>query len=270
MTDRPVAVVTGASSGIGGATARALARSGFAVVLGARRVDRCARIAAEIDGTAVRLDVTDQESVDAFAAAVPDCRVLVNNAGGAHGLEPVAEADVEAWRWMFETNVLGSLRMTKALLPALIASGDGHVVTVTPRPGPTATPPDEPDRRARIGAEKRSDALVGRPVLVRRVAGRVPLDGLGHPLLGVTQDLRGLRLPVTDVAGRDLLGQRFGPGRGLLVEVGAGAVVRRGHDRPVPAGPVRHARRAVRGPRGPSTGPRRASSPRCRRRAPRA
>ncbi|HET6392071.1 MAG TPA: SDR family oxidoreductase, partial [Blastococcus sp.] len=131
MTDRPVAVVTGASSGIGAATARALATAGFAVVLGARRVDRCAHIAAEIDGIAVRLDVTDQESVDAFAAAVPDCRLLVNNAGGAHGLEPVAEADVEAWRWMFETNVLGTLRMTKALLPALVASGDGHVVTVT-------------------------------------------------------------------------------------------------------------------------------------------
>src|SRR5919107_4861677 len=131
MTDRPVAVVTGASSGIGAASARALAASGFAVVLGARRVDRCAAIAAEIDGTALRLDVTDQESVDAFVAAVPDCRVLVNNAGGAKGLEPVAEADIEAWRWMFETNVLGTLRMTKALLPALVASGDGHVVTVT-------------------------------------------------------------------------------------------------------------------------------------------
>jgi NADP-dependent 3-hydroxy acid dehydrogenase YdfG len=130
-TDRPVAVVTGASSGIGAATARALAASGFAVVLGARRVDRCAAVAAEVDGTALRLDVTDQDSVDAFVAAVPDCRVLVNNAGGAKGLEPVAEADVEAWRWMFETNVLGTLRMTRALLPALVASGDGHVVTVT-------------------------------------------------------------------------------------------------------------------------------------------
>ncbi len=129
--DRPVAVVTGASSGIGAATARALASAGFAVVLGARRVDRCAALAAEIDGTALRLDVTDQDSVDAFVAAVPDCRVLVNNAGGAKGLEPVAEADVEAWRWMFETNVLGTLRMTRALLPALVASGDGHVVTVT-------------------------------------------------------------------------------------------------------------------------------------------
>jgi NADP-dependent 3-hydroxy acid dehydrogenase YdfG len=130
-TDRPVAVVTGASSGIGAATARALAASGFTVVLGARRLDRCAAIAGEIDGIALRLDVTDQESVEAFAAAVPTCRLLVNNAGGARGLEPVAEADVEAWRWMFETNVLGTLRMTKALLPALLASGDGHVVTVT-------------------------------------------------------------------------------------------------------------------------------------------
>lgn len=129
--DRPVAVVTGASSGIGAATARALAGAGFAVVLGARRVDRCAALAAEIDGTALRLDVTDQESVDALAAAVPECRLLVNNAGGAHGLEPVAESDVDDWRWMFETNVLGTLRMTKALLPALVASGDGHVVTVT-------------------------------------------------------------------------------------------------------------------------------------------
>ncbi|MGI9003257.1 MAG: SDR family NAD(P)-dependent oxidoreductase [Pseudonocardia sp.] len=129
--DRPTAVVTGASSGIGAASARALAEAGFHVVLGARRVDRCAEIAAGIDGTAVRLDVTDAESVAAFAAAVPDCRLLVNNAGGAKGLEPVAEADEEAWRWMYETNVIGTLRVTKALLPALIASGDGHIVTVT-------------------------------------------------------------------------------------------------------------------------------------------
>ncbi|GAA3219671.1 SDR family oxidoreductase [Pseudonocardia petroleophila] len=131
MSTPPVAVVTGASSGIGAATARALAAAGFHVVLGARRVDRCAEIAKEIDGTAVRLDVTDAESVSAFAAAVPECRLLVNNAGGAKGLEPVAEADEDAWRWMFETNVLGTLRVTKALLPALLASGDGHIVTVT-------------------------------------------------------------------------------------------------------------------------------------------
>lgn len=130
-TDRPTAVVTGASSGIGAATARALAAVGFRVVLGARRVDRCAQIAAEIGGTAVRLDVTDPDSVTAFAAGVPSCRLLVNNAGGAKGLEPVAQADEQAWRWMYDTNVLGTLRVTKALLPALLASGDGHIVTVT-------------------------------------------------------------------------------------------------------------------------------------------
>ena len=127
----PTAVVTGASSGIGAATARALSAAGFHVVLGARRTDRLAKVAAEIDGTAVRLDVTDPESVSAFAAAVPECRLLVNNAGGAKGLEPVAEADEDDWRWMFETNVIGTLRVTKALLPALLASGDGHIVTVT-------------------------------------------------------------------------------------------------------------------------------------------
>jgi NADP-dependent 3-hydroxy acid dehydrogenase YdfG len=131
MTDRPTAVVTGASSGIGEATARALAKAGFSVVLGARRLDRCAEIAAEIGGIAVRLDVTDPESVESFAAAVPECRLLVNNAGGAKGLAPVAEADEDDWRWMFETNVIGTLRVTKALLPALLASGDGHIVTVT-------------------------------------------------------------------------------------------------------------------------------------------
>jgi NADP-dependent 3-hydroxy acid dehydrogenase YdfG len=131
MTDHPTAVVTGASSGIGAATARALAKAGFHVVLGARRLDRCAEIAAEIGGLAIRLDVTDAESVEAFAAAVPDCRLLVNNAGGAKGLEPVAQADEDAWRWMFETNVIGTLRVTKALLPALLASGDGHIITVT-------------------------------------------------------------------------------------------------------------------------------------------
>ena len=131
MTDRLTAVVTGASSGIGAATARALAKAGFHVVLGARRLERCAEIAAEIDGTAAALDVTDLDSVAAFAAAIPEATLLVNNAGGAKGLEPVAEADEEDWRWMYETNVIGTLRVTKALLPALLASGDGHIVTVT-------------------------------------------------------------------------------------------------------------------------------------------
>jgi NADP-dependent 3-hydroxy acid dehydrogenase YdfG len=131
MSDRPTAVVTGASSGIGAATAHALAGAGFHVVLGARRLDRCEKIAAEIGGTALPLDVTDAESVAEFAAAVPEARVLINNAGGAKGMSPVADADEDDWRWMFETNVMGTLRVTKALLPTLIASGDGHIVTVT-------------------------------------------------------------------------------------------------------------------------------------------
>lgn len=131
MTDRPTAVVTGASSGIGAATARALAGAGFHVVLGARRVDRLEAVAKEIDGTALRLDVTDKESAAAFVEAVPQCRLLVNNAGGAKGLEPVAEADEDDWRWMFEANVIGTLRLTQGLLPKLRASGDGHIITVT-------------------------------------------------------------------------------------------------------------------------------------------
>jgi len=126
-----VAAITGASSGIGEATARALAGDGFEVVLGARRIERLERIAAEVGGEAVALDVTDPASVAAFAERLPRCDVLVNNAGGALGLEPLAESDEEKWRTMYESNVLGTMRVTKALLPRLIESGDGHVVSVT-------------------------------------------------------------------------------------------------------------------------------------------
>jgi NADP-dependent 3-hydroxy acid dehydrogenase YdfG len=125
------AVVTGASSGIGAATARALAGDGHRVVLGARRLERLESLAAEIGGEAIRLDVADPDSVAAFAAAVPECSVLVNNAGGALGLEALGEADEELWRRMYEANVLGTMRMTQALLPRLIESGNGHVVGVT-------------------------------------------------------------------------------------------------------------------------------------------
>ncbi|QIS06474.1 SDR family NAD(P)-dependent oxidoreductase [Nocardia brasiliensis] len=125
------AVVTGASSGIGEATARELAKQGYHVVLGARRLDRLHRIADEIGGTALELDVTSDESVRAFTDAIDRADVLVNNAGGAKGLATVADADLDDWRWMWETNVLGTLRLTKALLPKLIASGDGLIVTIT-------------------------------------------------------------------------------------------------------------------------------------------
>jgi NADP-dependent 3-hydroxy acid dehydrogenase YdfG len=125
------AIVTGASSGIGAATARHLTKAGFRVVLGARRMDRLTELAAATDGVALPLDVTDPASVAEFVEAAGPCRVLVNNAGGAMGLAPVASADEDHWRWMWETNVMGTLRMTKALLPALTDSGDGHVVTIT-------------------------------------------------------------------------------------------------------------------------------------------
>jgi NADP-dependent 3-hydroxy acid dehydrogenase YdfG len=128
MTSRRTAVVTGASSGIGEATARRLAVEGFDVVVAARRRDRLDAIAAEIGAIAYTLDVTLPDSVEAFAGALTTCDVLVNNAGGARGLTPVGESDDEQWRWMYETNVIGMMRVTKALLPLIIGGGNGHIV----------------------------------------------------------------------------------------------------------------------------------------------
>jgi NADP-dependent 3-hydroxy acid dehydrogenase YdfG len=121
------AVVTGASSGIGAATARALARDGFHVVCAARREDRIKDLAAEIGGRAVVCDVTDPESVAALAAEVDDVDVLVNNAGGAYDQDTVEAADAEVWGRMFDVNALSVVRVTQALLPALRA-GDGGLV----------------------------------------------------------------------------------------------------------------------------------------------
>lgn len=170
---RGVAVVTGASSGIGAATARALAADGWDVVVGARRTDRLATVAAEIGAAAHALDVTDPASVDAFVAAVPSCRLLVNNAGGALGLAPVAEADDDHWRTMYETNVLGTVRMVRGLLPALEASGDGQVVTIgsiagyEPYPGGAGYNAAKFAVRAVMGVLRQE--LLGRPVRVCEV-----------------------------------------------------------------------------------------------------
>jgi NADP-dependent 3-hydroxy acid dehydrogenase YdfG len=125
------AVVTGASSGIGAATAARLAAEGFDVVLGARRIERLTAVAEPIGARALPLDVTDAASVEAFAAALDRVDVLVNNAGGAFDAAPVADADLDSWARTYEVNVLGTVRLTKALLPALRGSGAGDVVFVS-------------------------------------------------------------------------------------------------------------------------------------------
>lgn len=129
--DKRIAVVTGASAGIGQTTARTLAAQGFHVVCAARRQGPIKALAAEIGGTAIVTDVTDDDAVAALVNSLERVDVLINNAGGARGLEPVADADLDNWRWMWEANVLGTLRVTRALLPKLIESGDGLIVTVT-------------------------------------------------------------------------------------------------------------------------------------------
>ena len=131
MEPRPLAIVTGASSGIGAATARRLAAEGFEVICAARRVDRIEALASEIDGRALACDVTSAGDVARLAEEAGDrLAVLVNNAGGALRLEPVAVADLDAWQAMYQVNVLGTARVTQALLPALIAA-HGIIVFVT-------------------------------------------------------------------------------------------------------------------------------------------
>ncbi len=129
----PIAVVTGASSGIGAAIAIALGRQGYQIVVGARRVERLGRVAGE-DGLAVRLDVTDEDSVNDFVKQIARrfgrIDVLVNNAGGALGLNPVAEAKDDEWVGMWKTNVLGLMWMTRACLPLLRKAKHGHIVNL--------------------------------------------------------------------------------------------------------------------------------------------
>lgn len=126
------AVVSGASSGIGAATAIALSTIGFDVVIGARRVERLSEVAKQCPGPVAvhQLDVTDDGSVNHFVASIPECHVLINNAGGALGVDPIATADIAKWQTMYDTNLLGTLRLTKGLLDKLTDSGNGHVVVV--------------------------------------------------------------------------------------------------------------------------------------------
>jgi NADP-dependent 3-hydroxy acid dehydrogenase YdfG len=139
-----IAIVTGASSGIGAATARRLAAEGFHVVAAARRADRLEALVKEIaaaggEATALTCDVTSDESVAALADSVSKLgrpvTVLVNNAGGARGLDPVETGSISDWQWMYDVNVLGTVRVTQAFLPALDASGAGTVVVLSSTAG---------------------------------------------------------------------------------------------------------------------------------------
>ncbi|MBW3594057.1 MAG: SDR family NAD(P)-dependent oxidoreductase [Actinobacteria bacterium] len=124
------AVVTGASSGIGEATALRLAGEGFDVVLGARRLDKLEEVARRCGGRALQLDVTDPASISEFTAAVEKADVLVNNAGLAVGLTPLDSIPDEELIVMWETNVLGLARVTREFVPKLESSGNGHIVNL--------------------------------------------------------------------------------------------------------------------------------------------
>ncbi|GAA2843104.1 SDR family NAD(P)-dependent oxidoreductase [Nonomuraea rubra] len=180
---RKTAVVTGASSGIGEATARRLAAEGYDVVAGARRRDRLDKLAAEVPSIRpVTLDVTSQESVDALAAGLERCDVLVNNAGGAFGLEQVADARLDDWQRMYDVNVLGSLRMTQALIPKLVESGDGVLVMLTSTAGHGAYEGGggyvAAKHAQRTMAETLRLELVGQPVRIVEIApGMVQTEG---------------------------------------------------------------------------------------------
>ena len=126
--DKKVAVVTGGSAGIGEAACRALAADGWHVIVAARRVERCCGIADEIGGEALELDVTDEVSVDKLAK-LPRVDLLVNNAGGAKELDLLRDANANDWQWMFDTNVMGTMRVTQALYPQLKAA-KGLVINI--------------------------------------------------------------------------------------------------------------------------------------------
>jgi NADP-dependent 3-hydroxy acid dehydrogenase YdfG len=190
MSTPRTAVVTGASSGIGAATARALAAEGFRVICAARRTDRIEALATEIGGQAVACDVTSPESVRGLADAVgEELHVLVNNAGGAFGAASVETADPEDWRQMYDVNVLGVLHVTQALLPALRASGDGLILNVGSTAGRIAYEGGGGYTAAKHGTQVVTETLrlelCGEPIRVSEIApGMVRTEEFGRVRFG--------------------------------------------------------------------------------------
>lgn len=138
MSQREIAVVTGASSGIGAATALLLAKNGFHVIAAARRIDRLETLAKEGSNIEiVELDVTNQVQVDSLAAHLEGkpVSVLVNNAGGAFDSLDILNSDPDLWRKTYEVNVIGTVRMVKAIMPIMQNFGRGHVVVISSTAG---------------------------------------------------------------------------------------------------------------------------------------
>src|SRR3954467_13725134 len=183
------AVVTGASSGIGAATAARLTADGFDVVVGARRLDRLEALASSIGARALPLDVTDEASVAAFAGALERVDVLVNNAGGSFDAARVADADLDSWVRTYDVNVLGTVRVTKALLPALRAAGGGDVVFVSSTAGLVSYEGGSSYTAGKHGVHPRAETLRlelnGEPVRVVEIApGMVRTDEFSLHRLG--------------------------------------------------------------------------------------
>lgn len=180
---KKIAVITGGGSGIGAAAAVALAEDGYHVVVAGRRVEKLEEVAARTGGAAIRLDVTDDASVEKFAAQVRELGnvdVLVNNAGGAHGLDTLREANLEDWQVMYDTNVLGVVRVTKALLP-LIDAAEGLIINIGSMASFTAYPGGSGYNAAKFGLRALTRAFrmeeVSNPIRITEIdPGRVATD----------------------------------------------------------------------------------------------
>ncbi len=174
VEQQKIAVITGASSGIGEAAAVALHTAGFHVVLGARRLERLQVIGEPLNATCMELDVTSSASVDAFCSAVPNVNLLVNNAGGAMGFDSIVQAVDEDWERMYDTNVMGLMRMTRALYPKLEAANPGHVINIGSVAGRDPYPGGAGYNAVKFAVKAITQVMrlewVGKPVRVTEIA----------------------------------------------------------------------------------------------------